>query len=132
MAKYSTYVHATVIEFIQNMQSELGELGQEKVFAMMDAFDPDLRSEIIMEMFTNDDSLKVYARISRDYSVQQRQVITAIKWIRQSTGYGLREAKDVTDDLDSGSTGFVKILVHNAATKRNLARELTGTGYRVE
>lgn len=130
MAKFSENVIHLAINFIRSVESELGSLGQDKVFAMLDAFDPELRNDILMTLFIEDDNLpiNVYVRKNPNFTGQY-QKINAIKEIRAASGYGLKQAKDVTDAADLSQIALVEVVGYEK--KRNLISGLVGTGYEV-
>lgn len=130
MPKFSENVIHTAINFIRSIESELGSLGQDKVFAMLDAFDPELRNHILMTLFIEDDNLpvNVYVRKNPNFTGQY-QKINAIKAIREASGYGLKQAKDVTDAADLSQIALVEVVGYEK--KRSLINGLIGTGYEV-
>jgi ribosomal protein L7/L12 len=130
MPKFSENVIHNAINFIRVVESEMGSLGQDKVFAMLDAFDPDLRNEIFMTLFIADDTvpMNVYVRKNPMFTGQY-QKINAIRAIRQASGYGLKQAKDVTDAADLSQIALVEVVGYEK--KRTLINELVATGYEV-
>ncbi len=130
MPKFSENVIHQAINFIRNVEAEMGSLGQDKVFAMLDAFDPELRNDILMTLFIEDDNLpiNVYVRKNPNFTGQY-QKINAIKEIRAASGYGLKQAKDVTDAADLSQIALVEVVGYEK--KRNLISGLVGTGYEV-
>lgn len=130
MPKFSENVIHNAINFIRVVESEMGSLGQDKVFAMLDAFDPDLRNEILMTLFIADDTvpMNVYVRKNPMFTGQY-QKINAIRAIRVASGYGLKQAKDVTDAADLSQIALVEVVGYEK--KRTLINELVATGYEV-
>jgi ribosomal protein L7/L12 len=130
MPKFSENVIHNAINFIRVVESEMGSLGQDKVFAMLDAFDPDLRNEIFMTLFIADDTvpMNVYVRKNPMFTGQY-QKINAIRAIREASGYGLKQAKDVTDAADLSQIALVEVVGYEK--KRTLINELVATGYEV-
>ncbi len=130
MPKFSENVIHLAINFIRSVEAEMGSLGQDKVFAMLDAFDPDLRNDILMTLFIEDDNLpiNVYVRKNPMFTGQY-QKINAIKEIRAASGYGLKQAKDVTDAADLSQIALVEVVGYEK--KRSLISGLAGTGYEV-
>jgi hypothetical protein len=127
MPKFSEPLIHLAIQFIRNIESHMGPIGQDKVLAMLDAFDPDLRDEMIMTLFIYGDSLPITVLLKRDPSYQTTQKINAIKAIRVASGYGLREAKDATDLADEYQHSPVEL--KNYEHKMQLIYDLKGTGY---
>ena len=68
-------------------------------------------------------------RIKRG-AAKQYLKINAIKEIRAVTGFGLKEAKDVTDTADSGETAVIQGNF-TIDQRQKLAAGLAGTGYEV-
>jgi hypothetical protein len=130
MPKFSENVIHLAINFIRSVEAEMGSLGQDKVFAILDAFDPDLRNDILMTLFIEDDNLpiNVYVRKNPMFTGQY-QKINAIKEIRAASGYGLKQAKDVTDAADLSQIALVEVVGYEK--KRSLISGLAGTGYEV-
>lgn len=123
--KYSQKLIYSAVEFIRaaNEETENG-LEEEQVYAMMDAFDPALKRQLMMEMLmgTANGAMRVRAAWA-----DGKAKINAIKEVRGATGLGLKEAKEVIDAADyrvseiPGDWGN--------STREQLARALQGTGY---
>ena len=129
MSDINDVVIVAAIEFIRRVQAEMGELGQEKVFAMLDAFDPNLRDQMIMTLFIHGDDMPIEVRVQKSANfLGQYQKITAIKWVRAATGFGLREAKNVIDEADSKGWSE-RFEVKNLDSRMNLIKGLQDTGY---
>ena len=123
--KYSQNLIWKAQEFARTAKEELGEeLGEERVSAMFDAFDPGLQRQMFMMMLMghNGGAMRVKAVKS-----EGKQKITAIKAIRSVTRFGLKEAKDVIDTADE----YVAVIEGNWSNDAydTLKRELDGTGY---
>ena len=128
-AKFSNHLVATAIEFLCVAGEELGaEFGHDRANAMMDAFDPELKAQVFMHLLMGDFMDRIRIRLTPGW--QGTQKITAIKAIRAATGYGLKEAKDVTDAADAGQHVEIKGR-WNAEARRKFASELYGTGYEI-
>lgn len=112
-------------EFARAAKEELGEeLGEERVCAMFDAFDPSLQRQMFMEMLMGHNGGTMRIRATRS---DGKNKIAAIKAVRFVTRYGLKEAKDVIDTADQ----HISIVDGNWSTDEYnaLKRELVGTGY---
>jgi ribosomal protein L7/L12 len=123
--KFSQQFIWKAIEFTRAAREELGnELGDERVEAMFDAFDPSLRRQILMELLSGHSGGAM--RVKRNS--ESRNKILAIKHIRAVTGFGLREAKDVVDAADDHDIGVIK---GGWSTEQynQLKLELANTGY---
>lgn len=113
------------VEFLRSAKEELGNgLGEEKVNAMLDAFDPELKGQVFMEVLIGNIGLLNIQQID-SYEYKK---IPVIKAVRRITGLGLKEAKDIVDKCST------QIRVHipgsfSAAEQRTFRDELRGTGY---
>lgn len=123
--KYSQKLIYNAVEFLRaaNEETENG-LEEEQVYAMMDAFDPALKRQLMMEMLlgTAGGTMRVRAAW-RD----GKQKIQAIKEIRAATHFGLKEAKEVIDAADYGVSEIPGNWDNEIRSR--LARALSGTGY---
>ena len=123
--KYSRKLIYNAVEFIRAANKELENgLGEEQVYAMLDAFDPALKNQLLMEMMTG--NLGGVMRIQSSHNENKRK-IEAIREVRAATDLTLKEAKRVVDAADY-STGEIEgdwdIDTHN-----RLRHALQGTGY---
>jgi hypothetical protein len=112
-------------EFARAAREELGDaLGDERVCAMFDAFDPSLQRQMFMELLMGHSGGTMRVRSVWN---DGKQKIAAIKAVRSVTHYGLKEAKDVVDAADTG----VGIINGNWTSEdyTRLNRELANTGY---
>lgn len=127
--KYSTNLIGSAVQFLRACREELGEeMGQEKVYAMIDVFDPALRHQILMEMLMGNIGLvRVKVEDPGDY---QRKKIQAIKAVRSLTKFGLKEAKEVMDEVDR--VGSFQIPGNYSAVDIQAFKEiLQGSGYSI-
>ena len=123
--KFSQQLIWKAQEFARAAKEELGEeLGDERVCAMFDAFDPSLQRQMFMELLMGHSGGTIRVRAAWS---EGKQKINAIKAVRSVTRFGLREAKDVIDTADQG----VGIIDGNWSTEdyNKLQRELINTGY---
>lgn len=123
--KFSQQLIWKAQEFARAAKEELGdELGEERVCAMFDAFDPSLQRQMFMEMLMGHagGAMRIHA-VRKD----AMNKIGAIKAVRSVTGFGLREAKDVVELADVK----VSTIDGNWSTEdyNQLRRELINTGY---
>lgn len=135
--KFSNKMIHAAMQFVNLAETELGGIGKEKVYSMLDAFDPDLKHDIIMKTMITGHSGGIVS-FARDHSVSQvtgnGNKIQAIKQIRAFSGLGLKEAKEITDRADSGETVCIDNYTNrsfNIDSIVKLEREIEGTGYRV-
>ena len=124
--KFSHDLIYAAIDFTRRCREEIGDqLTQEKINAMFDAFDPELKAQIFMTLLTGEIGT---VRITRHAGETRK--INAIKGIRAITGWGLKESKDFIDALEIGKT-----LPLNGCFKldeiRALRQQLLDTGYSV-
>jgi ribosomal protein L7/L12 len=123
--KYSgAFIYAT-ISFMRAVDQEIGLL-EEKADAMLDALDPAIKRQMLFAMIKGDvtGSMTVHAVLG----VQSRQKINAIKAVRGSTGYGLKEAKDIIDECETQGRSTIPG-EWEPSVRAQLKHELTGTGY---
>lgn len=123
--KFSQQLIWKAQEFARAAKEELGEeLGDERVCAMFDAFDPGLQRQMFMELLMGHSGGTMRIRLVRQ---DDKNKIGAIKAIRSVTRFGLREAKDVVDAADN----HIGVIDGNWSTDayNQLKRELLNTGY---
>jgi hypothetical protein len=127
--KYGDEILDATIFYLKTVQYELGEtLGSDRVIAMLDAFDPELKTEMLMRLFTDDHVGGVTGTLRFDTTFHHPSKITAIKWLRYGTGEGLRETKDWADEAERGGTVKIKH-IKSYEVKREVISNLNGTGY---
>jgi len=125
--KYSRKLIHNAVEFLRAANEELEDgLGEEQVYAMLDAFDPALKRQLMMEMLMGQTGSVIRIQSTRS---EMRQKIEAIKYVRSATGLGLKEAKEVIDTADYGVGEISGDWGHDAVNA--LARNLQSTGYKV-
>lgn len=125
--KFSNELFHAALNFIRLAREEEGDMGAERVYAMMDAFDPDLRDEIMLRLIINDTTGPIRIVLQHE---NIRQKINAIKEIRSVTRLGLKEAKDITDLADEGRQATIEG-DWTAEQRDTLSKGLHGTGYAV-
>lgn len=125
--RFSDQLTTLALEFIRTAREEAGDLGADRVYAMMDAFDPELRDELMFRLITGEMSGNI--RIRRDNSKDAR-IIEAIKSIRFMSGFGLKESKDVIDAACAGGDGVIKG-TWTVEQRNSLAKDLLGKGFTV-
>lgn len=125
--KFSNAIFTAALNFIRVAREEAGDMGAKQVYAMMDAFDPDLRDELMLRLIINDTTGPIRIVMQHE-GIKQK--ITAIKEIRGVTRFGLKEAKDVVDLADEGRQAIIEG-DWTAEQKDTLSKSLRGTGYTV-
>lgn len=129
--KYGDEILDATIFYMKAIQYELGEtLGSDRVIAMLDAFDPELKTEMLMRLFTDDHTGGVTGVLRFDDTFHNPSKIQAIKWLRYGTGEGLRETKDWADEAERGVAVRIKH-IKSYEVKREVISNLNGTGYRL-
>jgi ribosomal protein L7/L12 len=123
--KFSNAIFTAALNFIRLAREEEGDMGAARVYAMMDAFDPDLRDEIMLRLIINDTTGPIRIVMQHE-GIKQK--ITAIKEVRSMTRFGLREAKDVLDLADEGRTAIIEG-DWTSEQRDALSKSLRGTGY---
>lgn len=113
------------INFMRSITEAYGtDEGMKLWDAIATTLDPDVKGQIFFAMLTGE-----YNGIISIASVQQgADRVWRIKAIRSVTGLGLKEAKDLSDMLDSGKT--IKLNVDPKKRNQALA-ELRGAGFHV-
>jgi hypothetical protein len=126
--KFSSELIYSAVSFMQTANRELGDIADEKVEAMLDAFDPALRRQILMHMIKGDVIGPI--RVRFDHTHTHRNKIQAIKAVRWISGMGLKEAKDFVEEAESGQ---IAVMNGNfdAKQRRQFSAELANTGYEV-
>ena len=125
--KFSNAIFNAALNFIRLAREEEGDMGAARVYAMMDAFDPDLRDEIMLRLIINDTTGPI--RIVMQHEGIKKK-INAIKEVRSMTRFGLKEAKDVLDLADEGRNAIIEG-DWTAEQRDALSKSLRGTGYAV-
>jgi len=126
--KYSRKLIYNAVEFLRAANEELEDgVGEEQVYAMLDAFDPVLKRQLLMEMLMGNIGGAMRVRAVQQGDTAQRKKIEAIKVIRAATGFGLKETKDVVDAADYGVGEIAGDW--DGDTHYHLGRSLQGTGY---
>ena len=127
--KYSRNLIFSAVDFMRVVAEELGEeLSEDRIDAMFDAFDPSLKKQILMEMIKGNIGNRIRLQIT-DH--ENRQMINAIKAVRATTGFGLKETKDIVDSAAAGKVIDIPGEYDREQCKQ-LSNNLIGTGYRLE
>jgi hypothetical protein len=126
--KFSSELIYSAVNFVQVANRELGDIADEKIEAMFDAFDPALRRQILMHMIKGDITGPI--RIRFDHSTKLPQKIQAIKAVRWISGMGLKEAKDFVEEAEAGKVAVINGNF-DAKQRRQFSAELANTGYEV-
>jgi ribosomal protein L7/L12 len=125
--KFSNAIFNAALDFIRLAREEEGDMGAARVYAMMDAFDPDLRDEIMLRLIINDTTGPIRIVMQHE-GIKQK--INAIKEVRSMTRFGLRETKDIFDLADEGRNAIIEG-DWTAEQRDALSKSLRGTGYAV-
>ena len=126
--KFSSELIRAAVSFAQLANRELGDIADEKIEAMFDAFDTALRRQILMHMIKGDIIGPIQVRYNQSTVLPNKiQAIKAVRWI---SGLGLKEAKEFVELAEAGQ---VAVLNGNfdAAQRRKFANEISGSGYEV-
>lgn len=123
--KYSRKLIHCVAELLRTANEELEDgIGEEQVYAMLDAFDPALKHQLLMEILMGNIGGPMRVQSAQKYN---KRKIEAIKEIRAATGFGLKEAKEVIDIADQGVAEILGDWDYD--THVRLGSALQGTGY---
>lgn len=114
--------------FMKSVREQYGEdvFTQERMYKMLDSFDTELKYQVMEDFVTGNNAENVCIRTTR--STNKKRIV-AIKYIRQATGLGLKEAKQVTDDADDGIGVISGIWDMHVIDE--LSKNLQDTGYEV-
>jgi len=125
--KYSRKLIYRAAAFIRAANEELEDgIGEDQVYAMLDAFDPVLKKQLLMEMLMG--NIGGPMRMKR-VKLENSNKIEAVKEIRAATGFSLKEAKEVVDIADYGVSEIEGDW--DGDTHNRLDRALQGTGYKL-
>jgi len=119
-----------IIESIAFMQAVIAAYGPEKGEEMWDTIvltlDPSVKRQILMKMLTGDFVGKVVIRGYRG----ERRVVQAIKAVRNITGLGLKESKDLVDHAygSSNQCGQPTEIEVDPNKRRDAIKELEAAG----
>jgi len=123
--KFSRELVIATVEFIRTAKEEIGsEMGEEKVNAMLDAFDPALKGHVFMEVLIG--NIGIVSLRQTDFHTSNK--ISAIKAVRRSTGLGLKESKEIVDKCANQKSVHIPSSF-SAEEQRVLRDELRGTGF---
>lgn len=125
--KYSSNLINIVANFLRDVNKELNNsLSEEKVYAMLDAFDPNLKHQLLMEMIKGNALGSIRIQSVQAYN---KQKIQAIKELRAATGLSLKESKEI---IESADTGISEVPGEwNSDVYQQISKGLHGTGYEV-
>jgi ribosomal protein L7/L12 len=126
--KFSSNLIYAAVAFMKTANEELGDIADEKIESMFDAFDPALRRQILMHMIKGDIAGPIRVKFDRYQSSQNKiQAIKAVRWI---SGMGLKEAKDFIEEAEAGN---ISVMHGNfdIEKRKQFTKELSGTGYLV-
>jgi hypothetical protein len=136
--KYTKNVFISIASVLNVIQREVGPIGKEKLMNMLDAFDPELKTEIIMFYMLEDvtkTSLSVRPKIG---TVRyNRKLIEAIKAVRSISGYGLKEAKDFIEKVETDVGVWVTLNISNVNIEdyntnyQKFVKDMNNAGYEI-
>lgn len=109
--EYSDRLIAESLSYLGVLGEELGEDTALVVFKeMTKCIDPSFADIMVMHMLRGQfTSLIVTLSYPKDYIRNRGQAVSFIKELRNATGYGLKEAKDMYDVVNSGETVSIKL-----------------------
>ena len=119
-----------IIESIAFMQAVIAAYGPEKGEEMWDTIvltlDPSVKRQILMKLLTGDFVGKVVIRGYRG----ERRAVRAIKAVREITGLGLKEAKDLIDRAygRDNTKGLPTEIPVQPSLRREAIKELEAAG----
>jgi hypothetical protein len=136
--KYDKKSISAIISSIKVLERELGPIGKEKLINMLDAFDPELKLDILTFYVIGESSCKMVFNIGKKENTKRedRKIINAIKEVRSISGLGLREAKDIIDEVEN-KNGFVELRINRdfehdySIVHDNFIKSMYNWGYEV-
>lgn len=125
--EYSSQLLNSIVNFIRDVNKEINNtLSEEKIYAMLDAFDPNLKNQLLIAMIkgTAHGSIRI-----QSVQAYNKQKIQAIKELRAATGLSLKESKEI---IESADTGISEVPGEwNSDVYQQISKGLHGTGYEV-
>lgn len=102
---HKTAIITDGIQFMRSITEAYGaEEGMKLWESITDALDPDVKGQIFFAMITGEFRNKLHISIKTPLAGQPYNAVAAIKAIRTVTGSGLKEAKDLWDQMrDTGN-----------------------------
>lgn len=121
-AEHKESVISAGLEFMRSITECYGtETGMKLWDDIASTLGNDVKGEVFFAMISGEYTTKL--KVSG--TVNDR--IASIKAIRSFTGLGLKEAKDLSDEMQSGKTVYIKIL--DPKFRTNAIRELRSVGH---
>ena len=118
----------TGVDFVRCVTETFGAGTGMKVWdAMASAIGEDLRGRIFMSILTGDGDGNITIQGNRTLKTTN-QFIPFIKLLRAATGYGLKEAKDVADEIELGVSKRIKLPMK---VKQTFVKECRAIGVRI-
>ena len=115
------------ITFIRSITEAYGaETGMELWEQISQSIDPELKGQIFFAMLTGDNVNTIELRYTTSPAGND-SFINQIKEVRASTGLGLKDAKDLTDKVRSGSP--VKITLADPTQRKRIISNLKNVGF---
>lgn len=121
---------SAAINFAQELALSLGEsnLAEEITNNVFTSLHPGLPKRVTLDLLLGKGSAAIVQDVNHQGNILK---INAIKAIRRATGFGLKEAKDISEDvMDRGMRWALPGTV-TRANREELRRELIGTGWRL-
>jgi hypothetical protein len=103
--EHKTSIITDGMQFMRSITEAYGaEKGMELWDTIASTLDPDVKGQIFFAMITGEYSTKLHISAKPIPFGQAHNAVPAIKAIRTVTGYGLKEAKDMWDDMKNNGT----------------------------
>lgn len=118
------------ISFMQTITEAYGpEEGMKLWDVIASTLDPEVKGKIFFTLLTGEYSGRITIRGLSQAEVLSKDKISVIKTIRSVTGLGLKEAKDLSDDLFVGKNVAIEVI--DNVKHHNARQELRRAGLRV-
>lgn len=126
---YRTRLVCDGIHLMRSITEAYGaEDGMKLWQTIADTLDPELKGAIFFSLLTGSTGGRIMIRGLDDRQTILIQKVPAIKCIRTYTGFGLKEAKDLCDELWSGKDKTIEVAPDRV---RSATRDLLDLGFRV-
>jgi ABC-type Fe3+ transport system substrate-binding protein len=105
--EHKTAIITDGMQFMRTITEAYGaDVGMQLWETIADTLDPEVKGQIFFAMITGEYNSKLHICFKPPSAGQPQNAVQAIKAIRTVTGYGLKEAKDMWDDMKNNGARF--------------------------
>lgn len=127
--KHRTRLINDGIHFMRSIAEAYGvEDGMRLWKSISDTLDPELKGAIFFALLTGSTGGRILIRGLNDRESILIQKVSAVKCIRTYTGFGLKEAKEICDELWMGKDRVIEVAPDRV---RSATRDLLDLGFKV-